>query len=345
MRWLLSWKFDQEKYKELGGRKAKARAIILGYQDPKYQLRETSAPTPSKAGRQLFFQLAACRRFRISKGDISGAFLQGDDLVEPLWCRPLPEICRELNVPENTPMLLRKAAYGLVQAPLHWYRSVCNYLQSIGYTRLQSEPCCWIYKDAQGVVRSVIHGHVDDFMFAGGENCPAHQSLMEKLKQRFSWGTWEEGRFVQCGIQVSQNEDYSIDLDQEHSIRELEEIHLTRDRARQTELPTTDREKSEMRAVLGSLSWITGQTCFMYAVDTNFLITTVPVSTVKDILEVNKVVRAVQKWSRHRLRIHSFRPGDVLEFTRWTDAAWANRPNGKDSTEGVFIGMSNGDLR
>ena len=29
----------------------------------------------------------------------------------------------------------------------------------------------------------------------------------------------------------------------------------------------------------------------------------------------------------------------------WTDAAWANRPNEKDSTEGIFIGMSTDDLK
>ena len=119
MRWLLSWKYD-EKYKDEGGRKAKARAIILGYQDHNYQHRETSAPTPSKSGRQLYFQMAAWKRFKVEKGDISGAFLQGDDLEEDMWCRPLPEICKELGIAEGTPMLMKKAAYGLVQAPLHW---------------------------------------------------------------------------------------------------------------------------------------------------------------------------------------------------------------------------------
>ena len=68
MRWLLTWKIDGEKYRDTGGRKAKARAIILGYHDPSYQYRETSAPTPSRAGRQLFFQMCSWKRFRVSKG-------------------------------------------------------------------------------------------------------------------------------------------------------------------------------------------------------------------------------------------------------------------------------------
>ena len=55
MRWLLTWKYDP-KYED--GKKAKARAVILGYQDLSYASRPTSSPAPSKAGRQLFFQLA-----------------------------------------------------------------------------------------------------------------------------------------------------------------------------------------------------------------------------------------------------------------------------------------------
>ena len=125
MRWLLTWKYD-EKYTEQGGRKAKARAIVLGYQDPQYAQRETSSPTPTKAGRQLFLQQAAWRRFRVEKGDVSGAFLEGDNLDEAMWCRSLPEICRALGMEENTPMLMAKAAYGLVQAPLHRYKTASS---------------------------------------------------------------------------------------------------------------------------------------------------------------------------------------------------------------------------
>ena len=176
MRWLLTWKYDP-KYPD--GRKAKARAIVLGYQDPCYSERQTSSPTPSKAGRQLFLQLCAHRRFRIAKGDVSGAFLQGEDMEEILWCRPVEEICSELGVSPETPMLLKKAAYGLVQAPLHWYESICKKLASLGYTRLITEPCCWIYIDKAGLVRSAIHGHVDDFMFGGKTDDPVHNQLMQ----------------------------------------------------------------------------------------------------------------------------------------------------------------------
>ena len=344
MRWLLTWKYD-EKYKDQGGRKAKARAIVLGYQDPRYEERKTSAPTPSKSGRQLFFQYCAWQKMRLSKGDISGAFLQGQDLSEELWCRPVKEICEELGVSEGTPMLLKKAAYGLVQAPLHWYQSISTYLEEIGYHKLWTEPCCWIWVDKEGVVRSIIHGHVDDFMFGGRDNDEIHTGLMRDIQKKFQWGTWETGQFVQCGVHVQQHEDFSIDLEQTKFIEELEEIHISRERSRSEELTTTEDEKRALRGVLGSLSWLCGQTCFLFSVDVNFLITSIPVSTVGDLNRANKLVRDIKKWKHLKYKIHTFDSQQGLDMVVWTDAGWANRPNGKDSTEGIFVGLTDKRLQ
>ena len=119
MRWLLTWKYDEEKYAEQGGKKAKARAIVLGYQDPNYEFRKTSAPTPTKAGRQLFFQTCAWRKFRLTKGDVSGAFLQGADLEEDLWCCPLPEICKAIGVEAESSIRSGTSTTTLVPECLH----------------------------------------------------------------------------------------------------------------------------------------------------------------------------------------------------------------------------------
>ena len=48
MRWILTWK-----YREDGSKKAKARAVLLGYQDPAYEHRSTTAPVMSRQSRQM----------------------------------------------------------------------------------------------------------------------------------------------------------------------------------------------------------------------------------------------------------------------------------------------------
>ena len=71
MRWILTWKI-----KEDGSRKAKARAVLMGYQDPLYEHRATTSPTTTRQTRQLQMQIAASLKFKARKGDVSGAFLQ-----------------------------------------------------------------------------------------------------------------------------------------------------------------------------------------------------------------------------------------------------------------------------
>ena len=43
MRWILTWK-----HREDGTRKAEARAVLLGYQDPAYKHRSTTAPVQER---------------------------------------------------------------------------------------------------------------------------------------------------------------------------------------------------------------------------------------------------------------------------------------------------------
>ena len=140
---------------------------------------------------------------------------------------------------------------------------------------------------------SAIHGHVGDFLFGGRDDCETHGALMTKIQQKFKWGEWQKDEFVQCGIRMRQLPDFSIELDQQKFIEDLEEIHLSRDRSRNPELPTTEGEKTAMRGALGSLAWVCGQTCFLYAVDTKMMISKVKTSTIEDIQSVNTIIRAL----------------------------------------------------
>ena len=87
MRWILTWKYEED-----GSRKAKARAVLLRYQDPCYEQRATNSPTTTRQTRQLQLQLSASLKFKMRKGDVTGAFLQSRPYPQPWDC---PESPRE----------------------------------------------------------------------------------------------------------------------------------------------------------------------------------------------------------------------------------------------------------
>ncbi|CAE7652999.1 unnamed protein product, partial [Symbiodinium pilosum] len=260
MRWILTYKTDET----TGEKKPKARAVLLGYMDPEYSNRPTFAPTMTRTSRQLLLQLCAWQGMTCWKGDVSGAFLQGRPYERELHVIPVPELCEGLGLPPESVCLLRKACYGLVEAPIEWFETVNTFLHSIGYRQLRSDPCTWIYTQDDTVI-SIISGHVDDFLFTGRQNCPIWCDLQKKIQAQFDWQVWEKDNFTQCGVSVSRREDGSFDLSQKSYVEGIPEITISRDRRRQKHEPTTEAEKSQLRGLLGALSWHVGQVGYKFS--------------------------------------------------------------------------------
>ncbi|OLP95213.1 Retrovirus-related Pol polyprotein from transposon TNT 1-94 [Symbiodinium microadriaticum] len=199
MRWILTWKLRDD-----GTSKPKARAVILGYQDPGYEHRATTSPVMNRQTRQFLLQVAANRKWSVYKGDVSGAFLQGRPYPEDLFCIPCPEICEAMSIPAGTVTKMKRACYGVVDAPLEWYRTVSEFLAELGFERQWSDACSWV-KRKQGKILGMVAGHVDDFLFTGEESDPEWQDLISRIKAKFNWGDWDKDVFCQCGVSIKRN--------------------------------------------------------------------------------------------------------------------------------------------
>ena len=70
MRWLYTLKHDDT---------AKARLILIGYEDPDLTELDRSSPTMTRRSRGLFFTMAAQQQWTTLKADVRAAFLQGDE--------------------------------------------------------------------------------------------------------------------------------------------------------------------------------------------------------------------------------------------------------------------------
>ncbi|CAE7714347.1 RE1 [Symbiodinium sp. KB8] len=332
MRWLLTWKV-----KEDGSRKAKARAVLLGYQDPSYAQRETAAPVMTRQTRQLLLQVAASRQWSIHKGDVTGAFLQGRSYPDTLYCIPTDEICHAMGLQSGAITKLKRACYGLVDAPLEWYRTVAEFLEEIGLTRTWSDACCWTYR-VGGELRGIIAGHVDDFLFTGSARDPGWQEILAKIKARFKWGDWDTDDFVQCGVQIKRVSD-GFELSQERYVADIPDVPLNSSRRKETQESTTPWEKTKLRASLGALSWHAQQTAPHVAAEVGLLLSEVNCSTVATIVRVNQLVQWTKDRKDYRLKIHGFSPSEPLGVYVWVDAASQNRVDG-GSTQGYFLGLA-----
>ena len=190
-----------------------------------------------------------------------------------------------------------------------------------------------------------MSGHVDDFLFGGSDTDQEWQSIRQKIKSRFQWSDWESKVFTQCGVQISQTEE-GFELSQARYVEEhIEEIPLSAKRRRERNLPTSDREKSALRAALGrstnrtppvSRGGVTpfgGQPeyCGHYAK-----------------LRTNLLVQSAKARKDYTIKIRAFEPGEEICLYAWVDAGSQNRPDA-GSTQGIVIGvgplsLQNGEL-
>ena len=331
MRWILTWK-----YREDGSKKAKARAVLLGYQDPSYEHRSTTAPVMSRQSRQMLLQQAANRQWTVFKGDVSGAFLQGRQYPDTLHCVPCDEICDAMQIPRGSITRLKRACYGLVDAPLEWYRSVSEFLEGLGLQRTWSDACTWTWR-VRGELRGVISGHVDDFLFAGGSQDKEWQEILRKIRERFQWGDWEQDNFIQCGVKVEKVPG-GYALSQPQFVEGLREIPLNASRKRERKAGTSEKEKSQLRALLGSVSWLAQQTAPHWSAEVSLLLSEVSTSSVETVIKANQLVHNVKQRKQHQMLIHGFSAEEELAMFAWVDAANANRPDG-GSTQGIFVGL------
>ncbi|CAE7198887.1 unnamed protein product [Symbiodinium sp. KB8] len=190
-----------------------------------------------------------------------------------------------------------------------------------------------------GQLRGMISGHVDDFLFGGSEQDVQWQEILTKIKSRFQWGDWErdtEG-FTQCGVRIIRTEE-GYELSQPQFVEALKEIPLNASRRKDRREKTTEREKTQLRALLGSLSWLAQQSSPHLSASVSLLLSEVSTSTVDTIVRTNVLTSQVKKRKEHKMLIHSFPAGEPLVLYSWVDAAPANRPDG-GSTQGIFIGI------
>jgi hypothetical protein len=175
MKWLLRLK------RNLAGSiiKYKARLNVRGFEQIQgVDYTETFAPVTKLTSLRLFLAMANQFCMRMIQLDITTAFLNAK-LDEEIYVDIPPGVDIEEELKQllsHHPMQkmdrsklafrLLKSVYGLKQAPRMWYEKINNYITSLGYVPLKSEPCIYIYILQTQLSKSMITLYVDDMIIA-----------------------------------------------------------------------------------------------------------------------------------------------------------------------------------
>ena len=142
----------------------KARMVAKGFmQHYGVDYSETFSPVARYSTTRLFFSLCALLSLYVNQMDVDYAFPNAElEQGVEIWAEPLPG----MNVPRGKYILLKKALYGLKQAARQWNSDINTYMESIGFTRLRTDPCIYVRGNYGLGTLIIILLYVDDMGIA-----------------------------------------------------------------------------------------------------------------------------------------------------------------------------------
>ena len=337
-RWVLTWKdldpVDAEK--EGKSRKAKARLVILGYEDPNICDIPRDSPTLQKESRSLLLQMCAARRLTIRSFDIKTAFLRGsrrDNRI--LGVDPPPELRDRLQLKDEEICELLKSAYGLVNAPYLWYQELKEMLVSLGFTISPLDPCLFVLADESGFVHGALGVHVDDGLCFGDK---IFDTVIQQLEARFPFGSKREKEFTFTGLHLRQDEYYNIHIDQTEYVMAIEPIQIDRHRRKDENQVVLENERQQLRAVIGSLQYAATNTRPDVAARLSFLQSKINCATISDLLEANRLLGDTKRHAEVGVTISCI-DEDAIRIVSYSDASFASRAKQQSQKGGLFLAV------
>lgn len=181
--------------------KHKARLVAKGYsQRQGVDYDEVFAPVARMETVRLLLALAAHRGWSVHHMDVKSAFLNGD-LQEEVYVHQPPGYVDDGN--EHAVLRLRKALYGLRQAPRAWNAKLDASLVSLGFERSPLEHA--VYRRNTSVSTLLVGVYVDDLVITGSSDndISAFKEEMQRLFAMSDLGLLS----YYLGIEVVQNDD------------------------------------------------------------------------------------------------------------------------------------------
>ena len=169
-----------------------------------------------------------------------------------------------------------------------------------------------------------------------------HHEAMAKLRTIFKFGKWANiygSEADYCGRTIIQLKDFSFKIHQAKFINErLFPIVIARGRAGNKDAETTDGEKSQLRAALGSTNWVQRESRLDASGDSSILMSRLTKSTVQDLIDCNSMIKRLQEEPTLGIIL----PAIPLKDVKWAgvqDASWNNVSEGH-SQAGFIAGVT-----
>jgi hypothetical protein len=158
----------------------KARLVVCGFMQKNcVDVDETYTPISKYASLRFLVSHCCAEKIEITHLNIRTAILNAP-LDEEVWCDPPPGV----SVPPGHKWGLKRALFGLKQAPRAWNLVLKKNLLRLGFTPSTSDPCLYILITSSGE-RIFMNTYVDDLFLAANPST-AKDDIISGLSSSFA---------------------------------------------------------------------------------------------------------------------------------------------------------------
>ncbi|KAH9750608.1 retrovirus-related pol polyprotein from transposon RE1 [Citrus sinensis] len=317
--------------------KYKARLVAKGFlQTEGIDYQETFSLVVKAATIRIVLSLAVMNNWKLRQVDINNAFLNGE-LSETVYM-PQPEGFENSEHP-NYVCKLKKALYGLNQAPRAWFEKLRSVLESWQFTRTRSDTSLFFKRSGNDMILLLIY--VDDIIVTRNNNAEIEQ-LISNLSSTFALKDLGNLNFF-LGIEVIRN-DETLVLSQSKYIKDLLAKFDLRDcKGTDTPLATTEKlsknmgevitDATQYRKAIGGLQYaVLTRPEIAYAVNKLSQFMANPLQP--HWIACKRVLRYLKETIDYGL---TFRRSDFVDLVIYTDADWGSDIDDRRSTSDYCV--------
>jgi len=233
--------------------------------------------------------------------------------------------------------------YGLGDSSRNWYFTLRDHLLNNGCIISKLDKTLFLCYEENKLIGLLVT-HVDDVLYAGTTRFKEH--VVRSVFQRFKISSYYRDTFKYLGLNISQDpETHIITVDQDEYSKLVKPVEITTTRRKNLDDSLTEEEKTSYHSALGKLLWLAGRTRPDLSFDTLDLSTRCKSPTIKDLVQLNKVVRKIQEYpSRTYFRPLNLKCED-LRLTFFSDASLGNlQKNGSSRGYVILLGNQAGTV-
>ncbi len=285
----------------------KSRLVARGDMEKNNNLR-TDSPTSSQLFLNLVISFAACTGSPLKGGDISAAFLQGTGIQRLLALKLPAGGVPDSSVEPGSLLLCEKSVYGTRDAPRGFWKGLHDVLVKSGLLPVPYETSAYYLPGPKGEICGLLGCHVDDLLWCGGEKI---DDVMTAVQKHYNFRMTSNDEFKFCGRTISRTAD-GITVTCPNVLDRVKNIYISPERRQLRGEGATAHEISQLRSVVGSLSWYSRVCRPDLAFPVNQLQSAQQKARIDDLIAANKLLAVALRTKEAGV----FYPAGVMDFNK-----------------------------